>query len=227
LADRVFRNFNKNKAAAMLRKDLEKAGIEHQDQSGQYADFHALRHSFITSVGKAGATVKEHQRLARHSKPELTLGVYTHLSISDERRALEKIPQIIEPDKRRDLAAALKTGTDDRPLGIAEGELTPKLTPKSTPAAYSHSNKLEAKQTDWQRDASSDKSLIEGELDTENDRLAQVGIDRRRSDSNRRITVLQTVALGLLATPPRLISRQSLDQARRFCKRKLGSVNLF
>jgi len=75
----------------MLRKDLKAAKIPYQDEAGQVADFHALRHTFITNVVKSGATVKESQILARHSKAELTLGVYTHICISDERRALDKM----------------------------------------------------------------------------------------------------------------------------------------
>jgi hypothetical protein len=106
-----------------------------------------LRHSFITSVGKTGATVKEHQNSARHSKPELTLGLHTHLSISDGRRALEKMPQIIKPDEKRTRAAALKTGTDDKPLDVAQGELTPKLTPHT----YLYSHQLGAIEANWQK----------------------------------------------------------------------------
>jgi hypothetical protein len=37
------------------------------DAEGRYADFHALRHSCITMVGKAGVSPREHQDLARHS----------------------------------------------------------------------------------------------------------------------------------------------------------------
>ncbi|MHC5059951.1 MAG: hypothetical protein ACYTFK_02550 [Planctomycetota bacterium] len=39
-------------------------------------DFHACRVAYITYILEAGATVKEVQTLARHSKPELTLNTY-------------------------------------------------------------------------------------------------------------------------------------------------------
>ena len=38
----------------MLRKDLEAAGIPHRDASDRVADFHALRHTFITRVARPG-----------------------------------------------------------------------------------------------------------------------------------------------------------------------------
>jgi len=118
--DKVFAGFNPKKGAAILRQDLEAADIDYQDDSGRVADFHALRHSFITNVVQSGATVKESQTLARHSKPELTLGVYTHIGISDERRALDKMPILTRPATKSHRGAALKTGTDDMPVSEAE-----------------------------------------------------------------------------------------------------------
>jgi hypothetical protein len=44
----------------------------------RYADFHALRHSYLSALAAAGVGVKELQELARHSDPRLTLGIYTH-----------------------------------------------------------------------------------------------------------------------------------------------------
>jgi integrase len=48
-------------AAAMLKHDLAKAGIPYKDESGRYADFHALRKTFITNMVKAGVTPKSAQ----------------------------------------------------------------------------------------------------------------------------------------------------------------------
>jgi integrase len=47
------------------------------DSQGRYADFHALRHSYITMVGKSGVSPKEHQDLARHWTYSMTAR-YTH-----------------------------------------------------------------------------------------------------------------------------------------------------
>lgn len=44
----------------------------------RYVDFHALRHTYLTSLSEIGAGAKELQGLARHADPRLTLGVYIH-----------------------------------------------------------------------------------------------------------------------------------------------------
>ncbi len=140
---KVFKCFNKNKAAGMLKRDLKVAGIPYKDSAGRFADFHSSRHTFITNVVKSGATVKEAQSLARHSKPELTLGVYTHLTTFDERRALDKMPSLIDTKKTMNRNKMLKTGTDNKPVDAvqhSEKELTPKLTLKLTPTVYSGCN---------------------------------------------------------------------------------------
>jgi hypothetical protein len=74
----------------------------------------------------------------------LTLDVYTHVGLHDERRAIEKMPQLHDPDDKKDAgknrALVLKTGTDNKPIDAAQDstkELTPNLTPKLTPTAFS------------------------------------------------------------------------------------------
>jgi integrase len=69
------------KTAAILRIDLAAAGVAYKVETPdgpRYADFHALRHSYLSALAAAGVGVKELQELARHSDPRLTLGVYTH-----------------------------------------------------------------------------------------------------------------------------------------------------
>jgi integrase len=65
-------------AAEMLRIDLEAVGIPYVIDGPDgplYADFHALRHSFIALLDKSGVTLKEAMQLARHSDPKLTMAV--------------------------------------------------------------------------------------------------------------------------------------------------------
>ncbi len=71
------------KAAKMLRIDLEAAKIEFEDDDGKVFDFHSLRGQFISDLGRSGVTLQEAQKLARHSDPRLTANHYTHLSLSD------------------------------------------------------------------------------------------------------------------------------------------------
>jgi integrase len=70
------------RAAEMLQIDLAAAGVPYSvpgpDGTPLYADFHGLRHTYITYLANAGVSPKHAQELARHSDIRLTLGVYTH-----------------------------------------------------------------------------------------------------------------------------------------------------
>ena len=91
--------------------------------------------------------MKETQTLARHSTSALTLDVYSHIGLYDERRAIEKLPQlhnIGNKKSERNRAVAQRTGTDDRPLESTQNrseKLTPKLAPFLTPTAYPACNR--------------------------------------------------------------------------------------
>jgi len=80
------------KASVMLRRDLEAAGISYQDKAGRFLDFHSLRHTFGTNLARAGVAPKVAQELMRHSDVNLTLGIYTHIEMSDLAGAVEKLP---------------------------------------------------------------------------------------------------------------------------------------
>jgi integrase len=79
------------KAAEMMRVDLEAAKIAYRSADG-VLDFHALRHSYISSLVRAGVQPKTAQILARHSTIDLTMQVYTHLNRAEVAAAL---PQAI------------------------------------------------------------------------------------------------------------------------------------
>jgi len=64
----------------------------YQDHAGLFADFHSLRHFFITSLERSGVSPKMAQTLARHSDIRLTLGVYTHVALHDQTAAIESLP---------------------------------------------------------------------------------------------------------------------------------------
>ncbi len=57
----------------MLKGDLKAAGIPFKDSLGRQADFHALRHTFITNLARSGVHPRTAQTLARHSTMELIL----------------------------------------------------------------------------------------------------------------------------------------------------------
>jgi integrase len=75
------------------RVEREKSDfLAHKSHDGLYADFHSLRHYFITSLERLGASPKMAQVLARHSDIRLTLGVYTHVGLHDQTAAIEALP---------------------------------------------------------------------------------------------------------------------------------------
>lgn len=77
--------------AKIIQEDLKNTGIPYETKAG-FADFHALRHTFITRLVKSGINIKTTQVLARHSDPRLTLGVYSHIQLMDQVQALKKLP---------------------------------------------------------------------------------------------------------------------------------------
>ena len=83
--------------------------LAYVDHAGRYADFHALRHSFITQLGRTGTHFKTQQDLARHSTPVLTAR-YTHGFRGDEVAAINELPNLA-PTTRKNQRA---TGTDGR-----------------------------------------------------------------------------------------------------------------
>jgi integrase len=93
----VWTGLGRGRTAEMLRYDLADAGVPYVQDGPDgpvYADFHALRHSFITSLERAGISIKTAMMLARHSDPKLTLGIYTHRGLVDLAAAVEQLPQL-------------------------------------------------------------------------------------------------------------------------------------
>ena len=128
---RIFKMPRKENVAVMYRSDLTNAReswidagtdpqsqanrkasdfLRYVDSQGRYADFHALRHSFITHLGRTGIHFKTAQDLARHSVPTLTAR-YTHGFKGDEVAAINALPDL----SPRLLRAEEATGTDGAP----------------------------------------------------------------------------------------------------------------
>jgi hypothetical protein len=102
-------------AAEMLRMDLESAGIPYRDEDGRVADFHALRHSYVTLLERNGVSPKLAQELARHSDIRLTMNVYTHARLHDLAGAVEGLPSLLPTNPPAGAAPPLAaTGTDGR-----------------------------------------------------------------------------------------------------------------
>jgi integrase len=90
--------------------------LKYRNAAGEVVDFHALRHTYISSIVAGGASVKTAQELARHSTPALTIGRYSHTRLHDLRGALDSLPSLNSADKpaepQREVLRA--TGTDEK-----------------------------------------------------------------------------------------------------------------
>ncbi len=88
----VFDMWKAAQGARMLKADLAAAGIPYKDSQGRQADFHALRHTFITNLARSGVHPKTAQTLARHSTMELTMQVYTLVALDTKEEAVNQLP---------------------------------------------------------------------------------------------------------------------------------------
>jgi integrase len=82
------------KTSKMIKHDLTVAKIPYCDEFDCYADFHALRHTFITNLARSGVHPKVAQDLARHSTITLTMDRYTHTALETQVEALERLPRV-------------------------------------------------------------------------------------------------------------------------------------
>ena len=70
------------------------------------ADFHSLRHTFVTNLCKANVSPKTAQTLARHSDIRLTMNIYTHVDDQEQAAAIAQLPGLEgADDKNRDRKA--------------------------------------------------------------------------------------------------------------------------
>ncbi len=116
--------------AEMIRLDLEAAGIPYSVEGPdgpEYADFHSLRHSFLTLGGRSGIDLRTLQELAGHSDPILTAR-YSHRRLYDLAGAVERLPNLV-PNDRESMPLRL-TGTDNSAVvpAVVEGRISEHLS---------------------------------------------------------------------------------------------------
>ena len=105
-----------NKAASMLRADLRASGVPYAvegPEGPEYADFHSLRHTFLTTLGRCGVDLRIAQELAGHSTPLLTAR-YMHVRLHDLAGAVAKLPSLVSRNETAQVSQTtlLRTGTD-------------------------------------------------------------------------------------------------------------------
>jgi len=134
--------------AMMLQKDLKAADIDYVDDAGRYADFHALRHSFVSLIAQGGVHPKLAQKLARHSDINLTMSRYSHTLLADKSEALNVLPEFpsvfdASDNQRQALRVTGTDATDTPPQNV----LPPCLPEKGAPGGNSVQSRRAMTQT--------------------------------------------------------------------------------
>jgi integrase len=68
--------------------------LKYVDTHGKFADFHGLRHTFITNLSRGHVAPKTAQLLARHSDMKLTMQIYTHVAPVEQAAAIKALPSL-------------------------------------------------------------------------------------------------------------------------------------
>lgn len=95
----AFKMPTRHNSSVMVQADLAEAGLPYRDDNGNVFDFHALRGQFVTSLALNNVPLVVAQKLARHSRPELTANHYTRLTLTDLRGAVETLAGVEEEKK--------------------------------------------------------------------------------------------------------------------------------
>ena len=139
-----------NEAVDLIRRDLETARaawiaeagtaeeraereksdfLVYEDASGGKADFHSLRHRFVTELVKAGVQPKDAKELARHSTITLTMDRYAHVTLQDTAAALARMPGLTGGSGTGAAPGAAGKGNGGGQSGAIE-EVTDRPAPK-------------------------------------------------------------------------------------------------
>lgn len=100
-----------------FRRDLERASITVRDERGQVIDFHALRGTLGTRLAAAGVAPQVAKGVMRHSDYRTTVKHYHHLTLHDQRKALEialaKAPQLVAEGTSGGFIEVVGSGTSN------------------------------------------------------------------------------------------------------------------
>jgi integrase len=79
-----------------------KAKVPYKDKSGKYADFHSLRHTFVSNLSNAGVYPSAAQSLARHCDINTTMSYYTHVGLENQIESLGKLPEFTNTEDNKE-----------------------------------------------------------------------------------------------------------------------------
>ena len=176
--------------AETKKADPESGGIHYvvQGRDGpEYADFHSLRHSYVSMLARSGIAPKLAVELARHSDIRLTMNRYAHVTLQDRAEAVRNLPSV--------LSAGRSSSAPDGPEGGQS--LTLPLTLSYPILTLAGDGGRGAVMADEETpEGEEGPATPSGARGLRADEVGR-GEKRPRPDSNRGMTVLQTVALPL------------------------------
>ena len=76
-----------------FKADLAAAGIVQKDEQKRIVDFHSLRHTLATNLGRAGVSIRTAMEVMRHSDARLTTKTYTDAAMLPTAEAIEALPR--------------------------------------------------------------------------------------------------------------------------------------
>ncbi len=98
--------------------------LTYRDPDGRVADFHSLRHRFVTELVNAGVAPKDAKELARHSSIILTMDRYAHIGVNDTAAAVAKLNLPAAAGRGAEPVTRRPAGTDRENSGAAPGAAT-------------------------------------------------------------------------------------------------------
>ncbi|MBL7221287.1 MAG: site-specific integrase, partial [Phycisphaerae bacterium] len=99
------------------RREKDKNFLQYRNSANMVADFHALRHTYITNLARIGVHPKTAMDLARHGNINLTMARYSHTLVSDRAGVLGALPSLgSSPEAEKQKA----TGTHDAVAQIVD-----------------------------------------------------------------------------------------------------------
>jgi len=147
--------------------------LKYRNSDGQ-ADFHALRHTFMSRLGRSGASAKVMQKLARHSSVELTIGRYTHTNKQDLHQAVELMDQ------------GLQEPNEGKPGESVVAQMVASLSDNCGKNKQIAADNCRQQPTENQQLSESSNSLAEQRVAEKREPLLTTAKKRRGGDSNPR-----------------------------------------
>ena len=206
------------KIAEELQQRTDSSFLKPQNANGEIADFHALRHTFITMLASSGVHPKVAQQLARHSTITLTMDRYSHARLVDLNSAVENLPSLASPPKPELAEIAVETtnhtsGSADvlvarlvaRP---ADEQGLVLITADEPPAYISLAPETQLPLKNRRIDGACDRLRTIDEIGTAETRTPNQRIMSRFPDVVQRLTMLRLVAFSDFQLHRKLHSRR-------------------